>query len=144
MKPVWLALAVCALLSTSVHAEESSAANDIRAGRAALEAEHPDAARASFESALAHSDLTQDDRFAALIGLGRADIWIGDYPAAVAAYREALGLAANSDDTRTANIGLARALNADEYYYEAYKRAAPYASGSLEPTVEVLRAAWHE
>ncbi len=140
MKPVWLALAVCALLSTSVHAEESSAANDIRAGRAALEAEHPDAARTSFESALAHSDLTPDDRFAALIGLGRADIWIGDYPAAVAAYREALGLAANSDDTRTANIGLARALNADEYYYEAYKRAAPYASGSLEPTVEVLRA----
>jgi hypothetical protein len=140
MKPVWLALAVCALLSTSAHAEDSSAADDIRAGRAALEAEHPDAARTSFEAALARADLSQGDRFAALVGLGRADIWIGDYPASVAAYREALSLAASDDDTRTANIGMARALNADEYYYEAYKRAAPFASGSLEPTVEVLRA----
>ena len=70
----------------------------------------------------------------------RADIWIGDYPSAIVAFREALALAEAPDDRRAASIGLAKALNADERYGEALSLASPYGSGSLEPTIESLRA----
>src|SRR5262249_20502658 len=86
-------------------------------------------------------DVSRGDRFVALIGLGRADLWLEDYSAAARAFREAKGLANGPADQQAADIGLARALNAMGYYRQAYALAAPYAKGDLEPTIEVLRSA---
>src|SRR5262249_51612615 len=103
-------------------------------------AEQPREARNQFEAALASTDISKSDRFAALTGLGRADIWLGAYPSAIAAFREALTLAHDPDDKRAASIGLAKALNANEYYGEALTLSSPYAPGSIEPTIEMLRS----
>jgi tetratricopeptide (TPR) repeat protein len=135
-----VAFVLCTLTTSVAAADELSATSQIRAGRAALIAEDPEAARADFEVALAHTDLSADDRYAALIGLGRADIWLGDYRAAIGAFRQALDLAHDEADIRVASIGLAKALNANEYYAEALTHSLPYTPGSLESTVETLRA----
>jgi tetratricopeptide (TPR) repeat protein len=139
MKRIVVAFALCVLIAPAA-ADELSATSQIRAGRAALMAEDPDKARADFEAALAHTDLSDDDRFAALVGLGRADIWLGDYRSASDAFGRALDLAHGEADRRVAAIGLAKALNANEYYAEALAHSLPYSPGSLEPTVETLRA----
>ncbi|HKD46546.1 MAG TPA: tetratricopeptide repeat protein [Rhizomicrobium sp.] len=140
MKGIGLALTLCAILPGSAWAEEPSAADEIRAGRAALVAEQPDKAQTSFEAALAHGDLSADDRFAALMGLGRAQAWLGDYSGATDAFRGALTLAQSTEDKQAATVGLARALNANEYYGKALSLLAPYSSSSLEVAVETLRA----
>jgi hypothetical protein len=140
MTRIVVAFVLCTLITSIAAAGELSAADQIRAGRAALIAEDPDKARAEFEAALAHSDLSNDDRYAALIGLGRAEIWLGDYRSAIASFGAALDLAHDAADTRVASIGLAKALNANEYYAEALTHSLPYTPGSLEPTIETLRA----
>ena len=144
MKRAWLVLALVigfADVSTAQDAQTSSAAAEIRAGRKALEDSHPREARDHFSAVLSRPQLARDDRFAALIGLGRADLWLENYSAAAEDFGKAKDLASGPEDQRAADIGLARALNAMGYYRRAYALAAPYAKGDLESTTEVLRSA---
>jgi tetratricopeptide (TPR) repeat protein len=113
--------------------------DEIRAGRQALESGHPKEARAHFAAALAQA--SREDRFVALIGLGRADLWLGHYRAAAADFRGAREAAGSEIDRHVAETGLARALNSLEYYRQAYALVAPFAKGDLGATVELLRAA---
>lgn len=115
-------------------------ASEVRAGRTALEDSKPEQARVHFTAALNFPQATGSDRFVALIGLGRADLWLEDYSAAMADFREAQGLARDASDRQAADVGLAKALNATEYYLQAHALAAPYAPGQLEPTIEALRS----
>jgi len=114
--------------------------DDIRAGRQALEIGRPQEARAHFAAALTEAQ-AREDRFAALIGLGRADLWLGHYRTAAADFRGAREAASSDGDRHVAETGLARALNSLEYYQEAYALVAPFATGDLAATVELLRAA---
>jgi hypothetical protein len=116
-----------------------SGPDEIRAGRQALETGHPQEARAHFGTALAQA--SPEDRFAALIGLGRADLWLGRYRSAAADFRGAREAASSDADRHVAETGLARALNSLEYYQQAYALVAPFAKGDLGATVELLRAA---
>ena len=122
------------------HAQGVPSADDIRAGRRALETGHPREARAHFAAALTDAQ-AGEDRFAALIGLGRADLWLGHYRTAAADFRGAREAASSDDDRHVAETGLARALNSLEYYRQAYALVAPFATGDLAATVELLRAA---
>jgi hypothetical protein len=143
VKLAWSVLAF-ALLSANAGAQDlqkPSAATEIRAGRKALEDSHPDQARDHFAAVLSQPGLAREDRFVALIGLGRADLWLEDYSGAATAFREARTLAGGPADQQAADIGLARALNALGYYRQAYALAAPYAKGDLEPATEMLRSA---
>ena len=115
--------------------------DEIRAGRQALETGHPQEARVHFAAALTHAEASREDRFAALIGLGRADLWLGHYRTAVADFRGAREAASSEIDRHVAETGLARALNSLEHYNEAYGLVAPFATGDLAATVELLRAA---
>lgn len=139
MRYLVLALGMCAAVATA-DADEISPVEQIRAGREALVAEQPDKARSDFETALASSRLSRDDRFSALIGLGRAEVWLGDYGPAARAFREALHLAQAPADKRAASIGLAKALNGNEYYAEALSLSRTYSSEFLDAAVETLRA----
>lgn len=114
--------------------------DDTRAGRQALESGHPQEARAHFAAALAHAQ-AREDRFVALIGLGRADLWLGHYRTAAADFGGARDAASSDSDRHVAETGLARALNSLEYYQQAYALVAPFATGDLGATVELLRAA---
>jgi hypothetical protein len=114
--------------------------DDIHAGRQALETGHPQEARAHFAAALAHAQ-AREDRFVAFIGLGRADLWLGHYRTAAADFSGARGAASSDSDRHVAETGLARALNSLEYYQQAYALVAPFATGDLAATVELLRAA---
>ncbi len=120
--------------------QNATTSTEIQAGRKALEGGHPDQARDHFAAALAYTDAARGDRFAALVGLGRADLWLEDYPAASAAFSQAQALAQDPSDRQAADVGMAKALNATEYYLRAHALAAPYAPGQLEPTIEVLRS----
>ena len=133
--PLW-ALALVAI----AHAQGVPSAEDIRAGRRALEAAHPQEARARFAAALSDAQ-AREDRFAALMGLGRADLWLGHYRLAVTEFRGAREAASSDSDRHAAETGLARALNSIEHYKEAYALVAPFATGDLAATVELLRAA---
>jgi hypothetical protein len=134
----------CAVLalacSAAAHSQSPSSADDIRAGRQALEAGRPQEARRLFAAALAEAQ-AREDRFVALVGLGRADQWLGHYRAAVTDYRGAREAAGSDNDRHVADTGLARALNSLEHYREAYALVAPFATGDLAATVELLRAA---
>jgi tetratricopeptide (TPR) repeat protein len=132
----------CAALALvfSAAAYSQSSSDDIRAGRQALEAGHPEDARTHFAAALGHAQ-AREDRFVALIGLGRADQWLGHYRTAVTDYRSAREAAGSDDDRHVAETGLARALNSLEHYREAYALVAPFAKGDPGATVELLRAA---
>jgi transcriptional regulator with GAF, ATPase, and Fis domain len=90
-------------------AADSSGVLHIRAGRAALEASKPAVARAEFQAAIGGS-LAEEDRFAAWMGLGRAELWLGHYRAASQALGEARRLAASSEERRVAETAAARAL----------------------------------
>ena len=79
MKAAWLLLGLC--LAATAWGEDSSGVLHIRAGRAALAASNPALARAEFQAAV-NSSLTDGDGFAAWLGLGRAELWLGDYRAA--------------------------------------------------------------
>ena len=137
-----LSCSVLALaFSAAAHSQGLPSPNEIRAGRQALETGRPREARAHFAAALAHVQPSPEDRFAALIGLGRADLWLGHYRTAVADYRGAREAASTDSDRHVAETGLARALNSLEYYQQAYALVAPFAKGDLGATVELLRAA---
>jgi hypothetical protein len=137
-----LSCSVLALAFAAVaHSQGLPSPDDIRAGRQALETGHPQEARAHFAAALTRSQASREDRFAALIGLGRADLWLGHYRTAAADFRGARAAAGSEIDRHVAETGLARALNSLEHYQQAYALVAPFAKGDLGATVELLRAA---
>ena len=127
-------------LSAVAGAADFSGVMHIKAGRAALEASEPARARAEFRAALAEMP-ADAARLVALVGLGRAEQWLGHYRAALNAFREARRLAANAADRQVIDTGVARALNALDYHLEAYDVAAPFAAGAPAATVEAARAA---
>jgi hypothetical protein len=128
------------LLSAPLHAQVSTMARDIRAGRSALQAGRPAQARSSFAAALAHPDGRRDDAFAAAVGLGQSTLWLGDYPAAAAAFRKARQQADDTAAQQRADTGLAQALNALDYPRQAEALVTPFARGKSRPTLELLRA----
>lgn len=138
MRCRWLLLAL--LLAPTTHAKTWSMAADIRAGRAAIVASHPLQARAAFSAALAHGDGNREDTYTAALGLGRSTVWLGDYPAAVAAFRLAHDRADDVAERQAADTGLAQALNAQDYPREAYALVAPFAKGQTRAMLELLRA----
>jgi hypothetical protein len=127
-------------LAATAWAADSDGVLHIRAGRAALAASNPALARAEFQAAIG-SSIADEDRFAAWLGLGRAELWLGHYPAAWQALGQARRFAASSEDRRAADTATARALNALEYHNQAYALAAPYAAGDPAATLELARAA---
>ncbi|HEY2274750.1 MAG TPA: hypothetical protein VGH61_04545 [Steroidobacteraceae bacterium] len=127
-------------LAATAWAADSDGVLHIRAGRAALAASNPALARAEFQAAIG-SSIADEDRFAAWLGLGRAELWLGHYPAAWQALGQARRFAASSEDQRAADTATARALNALEYHNQAYALVAPYAAGDPAATLELTRAA---
>ena len=138
MKAAGLLLGLC--LAATAWAADSSGVLHIRAGRAALEASNPALARAEFQAAI-HGSLADDDRFAAWMGLGRAELWLGHYRAAWQALGEARRFAASGEERRVAETATARALNALEFHQQAYALVAPFATGDPAATLELARAA---
>lgn len=138
MKLARLALALG--FATAAHAGGISVSSEIAAGRKALEDSHPELARQHFEAVVQDSAAAKDERFVALVGLGRADLWLEDYSQAADDFRQARGLAEVPADRQAADTGLARALDALEYYREGNALVTPFAQGKLEPTIEVLRS----
>lgn len=138
MKAAWLLLGLS--LSAAAWAADTDGAMHIRAGRAALEAGHPGVARAEFRSAVG-TTLAPRDRFAALMGLGRAELWLGHYRQALNAFTEARPFALSTDDRHVVDTGAARAFNALEYHLHAYALVAPFAAGNPAATLELARAA---
>ncbi|HYP68815.1 MAG TPA: hypothetical protein VEP67_11280 [Thiobacillaceae bacterium] len=123
------------------HAQAAdNAGSDIRAGREALGAGQPVEAKSRFEAALANPEIRLDDRYAALVGLGRAEIWLGDYRAAREGFEKARKLAQSDSDREVAATGLAQALNALDYPRQAYVLLAPFAKGNSEASLEALKA----
>lgn len=137
-----LLLALCAMAPWVAHAQisTSTAADDIRAGREALRAEQPALARTRFAAALSHPDDSREDTFAAALGLGRADVWLGDYAAGARAFRVAQAHAGGAGDRQAADTGLAQALNALGYPHQAYALVAPFARDQPRATLELMRA----
>jgi hypothetical protein len=129
---------VFANIADAQDVQQPSVAAEIRAGRKALEDSKPDEARDHFSAALSYA--AGNDRFVALIGLGRAELWLEDYSSAAQSFRDAQNLAAGPADRQAADVGLARALNALGYNRQAYALAAPYAHGDIEPAIEMLRS----
>ena len=127
-------------LAAAAAAADSGGARHIRAGRAALAAGNPAAARVEFQAAVG-SSLADEDRFAAWLGLGRAELWLGRYRSAWHSLGQARRFAASSGDRHVAEAATARALNALEYHQEAYALAAPFAAGDPAATLELARAA---
>lgn len=127
------------LLLPAAHAQTPTTADGIRAGRAALEAGEPQRARVLFSTALAQSG-DREDAFSAAVGLGRASLWLGDYPAAGRAFGIARQQAGDVAGRQLADSGLAQALNAQDYPRKAYALVAPFAKGQAAPTLELLRA----
>lgn len=121
-------------------AGDADAAAHIRAGRAALEAGNPNAARAEFRAA-AGTARSDEDRLAALVGLGRAELWLGHYRAALAAFQQARRSAGSTADQHVVDTGTARALNALDYHQQAYSLMAPFAAGEPAASLELARAA---
>lgn len=138
VKAAWLVLGLG--LSTLGWAADSSGAAHIRAGRAALEAGRPAAARAEFRAAM-RARPGGSDGLAALVGLGRAELWLGHYRAALEAFSEARGFTATAEDRQVVDTGAAAALNALEYHLRAYALVASLAPGNAAATLELVRAA---
>ncbi len=138
MKAAGLLLGLC--FAATGWAADSSGVLHIRAGRAALAASNPALARTEFQAAVDGS-LADEDRFAAWLGLGRAELWLGHYRAALQALGEARRFAAGSEDRHVAETAGARALNALEHHGEAYALVAPFAAGDPAATLELARAA---
>lgn len=139
MKRLILVALLLALAAPACRADDMLAA-DIRAGRDALVAGQPLSARAHFAAALARAGADQAARFVALVGLGRAQLWLGGYADARASFAAALPMAQTAADREAAATGLAQADNALDYPRRAYSRVAGFARGRLEPTLEILKA----
>lgn len=138
MRAAWLLFGLC--LPAAMWAADSGGVVHIRAGRAALEAGNPAVARAEFEAAVS-APLTDGDRFAALVGLGRAELWLGHYRPALKALDEARRFAVSAEDQHAVATATARALNALERHQQAYALVAPFAAGDPAATLELARAA---
>ena len=135
------ALLALALSLAAPHGRaDGLAAAEIRAGRAALVAGHPHAAQERFLAVLGRAAAPREDRFAALVGLGRAQLWLGSYGSARRSFAQAAQLAASKADQEAAATGLAQADNALDYPRRAYAEAAGFAVGRLAPTIEVIKA----
>jgi tetratricopeptide (TPR) repeat protein len=113
---------------------------EIRLGREALMAGNPEQAKARFESVVGRPDVSKEDRYAALIGLGRSELWLGEYALARRTFEQAGEIAHDGSESQVAAAGLAKALNALDYPHQALAVALPYAKGSLESSLEVLKA----
>ena len=138
MRRIFIAL-MLALAAPVCHAGDTAAA-DIRAGRAALVAGQPQSARAHFAVALARAGADRAARFVALVGLGRAQLWLGSYADARESFAAALPLAQTATDREAAATGLAQADNALDYPRRALAMVQGFAPGRLEPTLETLKA----
>lgn len=138
---VVLSLCILLALAPAVQARQSDAGTSIRAGRAAMEAGEPARARALFAHALTQSAGHPADGYAAAIGLGRAALWLGRITEAAQAFRQAGQLAADDNQRRVADAGLAQALNAQDYPRQAWGLTARDASGDTRTTLERMRAA---
>ena len=139
MKRQIIVALLLALAAPACRADDTAAA-DIRAGRAALVAGQPQSARAHFAAALAQAGADRAARFVALVGLGRAQLWLGNYADARDSFAAAVPLAQIAADREAAATGLAQADNALDYPRRAYSQVAGFARGRLEPTLEVLKA----
>ncbi len=128
------------LLLMPVHAQSVSGGAAIREGRSALEAGEPRQARTLFSAALADPDRDPADTYAAALGLGKSELWLGDYASAATAFALAGEHAVDQPARQLADTGLAQSLNAQDYPRAAYALVAPFAKGQLRPTLEVLRA----
>lgn len=139
MRPVLPALVALAL-APAIHAQATDVAQAIRDGRHALESNDPARARSLFARALAQSE-QPGNAYAAAIGLGRAELWLGQVPDAEATFRRAFTLASNPDERHAARTGLAQALNAEDRPREAWKLLRDDASHDPRSTLELMRAA---
>ena len=121
---------------------QDSAGEKIKAGRAALLAENPQAALELYRAALAilPSEARQD-RFVTLMGIGRSAAWLEQYQLAERSYREALTLASSDEDRVIAAAGLSEMLNVLERPRAAFGLSRPLASTSLAHAVQAARAA---
>ncbi|HEU4669178.1 MAG TPA: tetratricopeptide repeat protein [Dyella sp.] len=135
-----LAATILLALAPAVHAQATDVGQAIRDGRQALESNDPARARDLFARALAQSQ-RPGNAYAAAIGLGRAELWLGQIPAAEATFRRALGLAASDGERHTARTGLAQALNAEDRPREAWRLLRDDASHDPRSTLEQMRAA---
>lgn len=133
-----LSLALWLVSVASAAAPEAAA--HIKAGRASLEAGKPTVARAEFRAAVAAA-AADEDCLAALVGLGRAEQWLGHYRTALEAFRQARHFAVSDADRHLVDTGAARALNALDYHQEAYALVAPFAAGDPAASLELARAA---
>jgi hypothetical protein len=136
-----LSAMVLLALAPAVHAQVTDAGQAIRAGRSALESNDPAHARTLFAQALSLSAKQPRNAYAAAIGLGRAELWLGKVSAAETAFRQALDFASNDGERRTARTGLAQALNAEDRAREAWKLNASDAAGDARATLELMRSA---
>lgn len=134
-----LAAFLLALAAPPSYADDAAAA-DIRAGRAALVAGRPQTALAHFQAALERAGAAHDTRFVALVGLGRAQLWLGAYADARRSFAQAWPLARTAADREAAATGLAQADNALDYPRRAFALVRRFALGRLEPTLEALKA----
>lgn len=126
--------------SCAASANDGTALLQIKAGHSALLANRPREAMRHFTVALATPPPTTDARIAALVGLGRAQLWLGEFRAAARTFRQASAEARTIEERCTADGGTAAALNALERHDEAYDLLAPAADCSVSATEQMLRA----
>lgn len=154
MKTSTLAIAggFCALtISQFAVAEHTdNPAAQIRAGRHALQQNHPEAALQDFNAALQGIKQAphqyQPDRLAALSGKGYAALWLGNDHQAYRAYAQALPLAKKPIDRQAVSVGLARALIANGRPIEAYEVVQPYrhtAPAALQSAIAANLLDWN-
>ena len=134
-----------ALLMATATVAAADPALSIRAGRAALDANHPQEALEAFQRAL--DEIAADparydaDRVAALAGKGYAALWLGNEHQAESSYRKGLAIARSEADRKTMAVGLARALIGVGRPREAYDTVAPYRDVSHEAALQAAIAA---
>lgn len=154
MKGSTLALAsglcVLALSPYAVAEQVDDPAVHIRAGRHALQENHPQLALEAFQQALAAIDRNPvryaPDRLAALSGKGYAALWLGNDHQAYRAYAQALPLAKKHADREVIRVGLARALIANGRPIQAYKVVQPYrhqAPAALQSAIAANLLDWN-
>ncbi|WP_291510958.1 hypothetical protein [Acidithiobacillus sp.] len=130
---------------TSATIATADPAYSIRAGRAALDANHPQKALDAFQRAL--DDIAADparydaDRVAALAGKGYAALWLGNEHQAESSYRQGFAIAHSEADKKTMAVGLARALIGLGRPREAYDTVAPYRKVDHEAALQAAIAA---
>lgn len=112
----------------------------IQNGKNALSQNKPKEACTYFEKAISYQNISNSDKFVALIGVGKCAMWLTDYKKAYYAYKDALALAQNDTDKQVASIGLASAQNALDYPQKALKFAKPFALDDLQARNELIKS----